>query len=318
MWLLSEGAAMATDLAEFLGAALGIALMTHLSLMVSLIITATITLLILHFIRSGFRMMEYVIALFIAVIGMSYLIELLIAPPQWAHVARGLMPSAFDSHNSVMLAVGIIGATVMPHALYLHSNLTQNRIPAGNDDQRKKLIAFSHREIMCALGLAGLINLAMVIMSANVFHPHHQDIADVATAYQTLAPLLGTAAASLFLIALIASGLSSSVVGTLAGQYIMQDFIAFSIPLWLRRLITMLPAFGVVYMGYGVTDALVISQVILSLLLPIPMCALIYLCAQRKVMGAFASSIRMSTINACATLFIVLLNALLIKNSLWN
>lgn len=310
MWLLSECAAMATDLAEFLGAALGISLLFHISLMLSLVLTAALTWLILQLINTQFRLMEYVIALFIIIIGVSYLCELVITPPHWGEVAQGLIPSAFDSHESILLSIGIIGATVMPHALYLHSSLTQSRIPARTDDDRSKLISFSHREIILALGVAGLINLAMVIMSANVFHDGHQDIADVTSAYQTLTPLLGYAAAHLFLIALIASGLSSSIVGTLAGQTIMQDFVHFRTPLWLRRLITMLPAFVIVQIGYDVTDALVMSQAILSLLLPVPLISLIWLTSQDKVMGQFKNSLKVSYISLSAMIIIIGLNIL--------
>lgn len=316
MWVLGECAAMATDLAEFLGAALGLSLLMHISLMQGLIITALTTWLILHYVHNQFRAMEYIIAGFIALIGVSYFIEVIMAAPPWDKIIHGLIPSALDTDEALTLSVSIIGATVMPHALYLHSYLTQNRIPAHNDGERRRLISYSHREIIIALGLAGLVNLAMVIMSAQVFHPHHSDVADIATAYLTLDPLLGATAAVLFLIALIASGLSSSIVGTLAGQSMMQDFVHFSIPLWLRRALTMLPAFAVVLMGYQVTQALIISQVILSLLLPLPMLSLIWLCAQKKIMGPFVLSMRGLILSLCATGLIMALNFLLVASAL--
>jgi manganese transport protein len=189
----------------------------------------------------------------------------------------------------VTLAVGIVGATVMPHAIYLHSNLTANRVPTKTDADRKRVLGYSNHEVMLALGIAGLINMAMLAMAASMFHTGHADVAEIETAYRTLIPLMGVGAAAVFMASLLASGFSSSVVGTMAGQAIMQDFVGFRIPIWLRRLVTMAPAFVIVAMGVNATQALVLSQVVLSLVLPVPMIALLVLTNRADVMGAFVN-----------------------------
>ena len=182
---------------------------------------------------------------------------------------------------ALTISVGIIGATVMPHAIYLHSGLTQGRAPARDDRERRKLLRFSNIEVMIALGVAGLVNMAMVMMASSAFHAGHPEVAEIETAYHTLTPLLGIGAAGVFLVSLIASGVSSSVVGTMAGQMIMQGFVGFRIPIWVRRLVTMVPAFIVVGLGTDATMALVISQVVLSLVLPVPMIALVMFTRRR-------------------------------------
>jgi len=188
-----------------------------------------------------------------------------------------------------MLAVSIVGATVMPHAVYLHSGLTQARMPVRNDDERRKVLRFSNREVVVALAAAGLVNMAMVMTAAGAFHAGHPDVAQIETAYHTLTPLLGAGAATVFLISLLASGVSSSAVGTMAGQMIMQGFVGFRIPVLVRRLVTMLPAFVVVALGVNATNALVISQVVLSIALPLPMIALVIFTGRRDIMGAFTN-----------------------------
>jgi manganese transport protein len=185
----------------------------------------------------------------------------------------------------VTIAVGIIGATVMPHALFLHSGLTQARVAPRNETERTRLVRFSNIEVVIALSIAGLINMAMVIMASGAFHQGYPDVAEIESAYHTLAPLLGIGAAGIFLLSLIASGISSSVVGTLAGQMIMQGFVGFQIPLWLRRVVTMVPSFVVVGLGVNATQALVVSQVVLSLALPVPMIALVAFTSRADVMG---------------------------------
>jgi manganese transport protein len=213
----------------------------------------------------------------------------------------------------------------MPHAIYLHSSLTQGRVPAVTVAETRRLIGFSNREVVIALGVAGFVNMAMVAMSASVFHASgHDDVASIETAYRTVTPLLGAGAASVYLIALLASGLSSSVVGTMAGQTIMQDFVRWPIPLWFRRLITMIPSFAIVAMDVDVTQALVISQVVLSLVLPAPMIALLVLTARRDVMGEFASGKFTTTIAIFASIIVLGLNMVLLLQaagapaSLWG
>jgi manganese transport protein len=288
MWVASEVAAMATDLAESLGAAIGLSLLCNLPLLLGLIITFIATYGLLMLQRRGFRPIELVISGFVALISICYLIELAIEPPDWAAFGFHAVVPQLNGPDSVMLAVGIIGATVMPHAIYLHSSLTQNRTPAFTDAERREVLHFSNREVLLALGVAGLVNMAMMDMAAAAFHAGHPEVAQIETAYHTLTPLLGLGAAAVFLVSLLASGLSSSVVGTMAGQVIMQDFIGFRIPLWLRRVLTMLPAVVVVAFGVNATDALVGSQLILSLVLPVPMLAMLALIRRDDIMGCFA------------------------------
>jgi manganese transport protein len=288
MWAISEVAAMATDLAEFLGGAIGLALLFDLPIFWGMWVTAIVTYGILIFEKHGFRPMELIIGSMVAIIGLCYLIELVIAPVDWTEAATGLITPQLPDAAALTIAVGIIGATVMPHAIYLHSSLTQSRVRIRDENDRRKVLRYSNIEVVVALAIAGMVNMAMVIMAASAFHQGNSDVAEIETAYHMLTPLLGTAAASVFLVSLITSGVSSSVVGTMAGQTIMQGFLHFHVPIWLRRLVTMLPAFVVVAMGVNPTQALVMSQVVLSIALPVPMIALIIFTSRRDVMGSYA------------------------------
>jgi manganese transport protein len=317
MWAASEIAAMATDLAEFLGCAVGFSLLFGMPLLVGMGVTAIATFAILTLQRRGFRPIELLIGGLVALIGASYLIELLIVPPHWASIAFHSVVPRLDNIDALTLAVGIFGATIMPHAIYLHSGLTQDRIVARNDDERRKLVRFSNREVILALGLAGLVNMAMLAMAAAVFHDGtHNDIASIETAYFTLIPLMGIGAAAVFLTSLIASGLSSSAVGTMAGQVIMQGFVGFRIPLWVRRIVTMMPSIIVVGLGVDATQALVLSQVVLSLVLPVPMISLLILTRRPDVMGASANSPYTSFAAIAAAGAVLALNGLLILDTL--
>ena len=273
LWGVSEFAAMATDLAEFIGGAIGLSLLLHIPMMVGMGVVALLTLAILHVERWGFRPIELIIGAFVATIGLCYLVELVIAPVDWGAAVRGLATPILPDAAALTLAVGIIGATVMPHAIFLHSGLASARGAARNDGERRMLLRFSNLEVIVALTAAGLVNMAMVIMAASAFHAGHSDVAEIGTAYSTLTPILGAAAAAVFLTSLLASGVSSSAVGTMAGQMIMQGFVGFKIPVLVRRLVTMIPAFVVVALGVNATEALVYSQVALSLALPVPMIA---------------------------------------------
>jgi manganese transport protein len=315
MWGISELAAMATDLAEFLGGAIGLSLLFQMPLMVGMVITAIITYGILLIAGRGFRPMEIVIAGLVAVIALCYLAELFIAPVSWGAAAMHSVLPRIPDAAALTISVGIIGATVMPHAIYIHSGLTQNRAPSRNDGERRKLVRFSNREVLIALAVAGAINMAMVMMASAAFHAGHSDVADIQTAYHTLTPLLGIGAAGVFLVSLMASGISSSVVGTMAGQMIMQGFVGFRIPVWLRRVITMIPAFVVIALGVNPTWALVISQVVLSFALPIPMIALVLFTRRRDIMGAFTNN-RLTDIAAIAgTAIILILNVVLLAQT---
>jgi manganese transport protein len=313
MWVMSEVAAMATDLAEFLGAAIGLGLLFGLPLLASLVVVGVAAYAMLLLQDRGFRPMEIMISGFVGIVGVSYLIELVIAPPDWSAFAYHTFVPQLQGGHSVTIAVGIIGATVMPHAIYLHSSLMQNRVPTVTDAERRRVLRFSNAEVLFALGIAGLINMAMVAMAAAVFHNGvYNEVADIGTAYRTLIPLLGAGAATVFLVSLLASGLSSSVVGTMAGQVIMQDFVRFRIPLWVRRLVTMIPAFVVVALGVNATQALVLSQVVLSLVLPIPMIALVIFTARRDVMGNFVNRRLTNAAAVAAAIVVLALNAVLL------
>lgn len=312
MWLASEVAAMATDLAESVGAAIGISVLFHLPLLAGLLITFAITWGLLTFQSRGFRPIELIITGFVGIISLSYLVELIIAPPDWGGVAFHTVVPMLNGPDSITLAVGIVGATVMPHAIYLHSALMPGRVAARTEAESRRLIGYSNKEVLLALTLAGLVNMAMVAMAATVFHQGHSDVAEIETAYHTLLPLMGVVAGAAFMTSLLASGLSSSVVGTMAGQVIMQDFVGFRIPVWLRRLITMVPAVIVVALGVNATDALVLSQVVLSLVLPIPMIALLVLIRRPALMGRFAVGKRTYVLATVMTGLVVALNVILL------
>jgi manganese transport protein len=312
LWIISEVAAMATDLAEFLGAAIGLSLLLHIPLMAGMVMTAILTYGILMTESRGFRPMEIIIGSLVVAIVLCYLAEMFIAPIDWRAAGHGLAVPELPDAGALTLAVGIVGATIMPHAIFLHSGLTQNRAPGRNDRERRLLVRFSNIEVLVALGVAGLVNMAMVIMAASAFHAGHRDVAEIETAYKTLTPLLGPAAAGAFLTALLASGLSSSAVGTMAGQMIMQGFVGFRIPILVRRLVTMIPAFVVVWLGVNSTDALIISQVVLSIALPAPVVALVMFTSRKDIMGGFANSRLTNVAASFGAVAILTLNAFLL------
>ena len=312
MWVVSEIAAMATDLAEFLGGAIGLSLLFHMPLLAGMAVTAVVTYGILMFEGFGFRPIELIIGSLVGLIGLCYLVEMFVVPVDWASAAMHTIVPQIADAQALLLAVGIIGATVMPHAVYLHSGLTQARMPVRNDDERRKLLHFSNQEVIVALAVAGLVNMAMVMMASSAFHAGHPEVAEIETAYHTLTPLLGIGAASVFLVSLIASGISSSTVGTMAGQMVMQGFVAFRIPIWVRRLITILPAFIIVALGVNATKALVISQVVLSIALPLPMISLLIFTGRVDIMGVFANRKATHLAAVIGTAVVLLLNIFLI------
>jgi manganese transport protein len=312
MWVISEIAAMATDLAEFLGGAIGLSLLFHMPLFAGMVVTAIVTYGILMFEGLGFRPIELIIASMVGLIGLCYLVEMFIAPIDWVAAATHTVVPQIADAGALLLAVGIVGATVMPHAVYLHSGLTQARTPVHDDGERRLVLRFSNQEVFIALTFAGLVNMAMVIMASSAFHTGHSDVAEIETAYHTLTPLLGIGAAGVFLLSLIASGVSSSTVGTMAGQMIMQGFVGFKIPIWVRRLVTIVPAFVVVALGVNVTDALVMSQVVLSIALPFPMISLLIFTRRPDLMGSFANGRLTHLAGLIGTVMVLLLNAFLV------
>ncbi|KUY88580.1 divalent metal cation transporter [Burkholderia territorii] len=289
MWAASELAAMATELAEFLGGAIALALLFKLPTLGGMGVMAVVTYGILLADRNGVRPMEIAIGVLVGVIGLCYLAEMFIAPVAWAEVGLHAVVPGWPRGEALTISVGIVGATIMPHALYLHSGLTQRRVAGLDTEQRRMMVRFSNWEVVVALSVAGAVNMAMVVMASAAFHAGYRDVAEIATAYRTLTPLLGAAAATCFLVSLMSAGISSSVVGTMAGQMIMEGFVGYRIPVWLRRLVTMVPAFFVIGLGVDSTQALVISQVVLSFVLPVPMLALVYFTGRRDIMGTFAN-----------------------------
>jgi manganese transport protein len=286
MWILMELVAMATDLAEFLGAALGFNLLLGVPLLPAALVTGVVTFLILALERRGFRALETAIISFVGVIAVCYLIEIVRGRPDWAGVASSLTPPRLGERESVLLAVGILGATVMPHVIFLHSALTGRRIIAADPEQARRIFRFEVLDVTVAMGLAGLVNAAMLLMAAATFYRHGLlEVASLEEAHRTLSPLLGPASSAIFAVALLASGLSSSTVGTMSGQVIMQGFLHRRIPLWLRRLVTMIPAIVVIGMGLDPTRTLVVSQVVLSFGLPFALVPLALFTARRDLMG---------------------------------
>jgi manganese transport protein len=313
MWGIAECVAMATDLAEFLGAALGFNLLFNIPLFPAAILTAISSFLILALQRYGFRPLEAVITVMVGVIAICYLLEMIFASPDWGAIGESFTPPQFSGTESVLLATGILGATVMPHVIYLHSALTQDRIVTRDPIQLRRLFRFEVIDVVIAMGLAGLVNAAMLIMAASTFYEKGlTDIASIEVAHQTLEPLLGSAASTIFAISLLASGLSSSTVGTLAGQTIMQGFIRRSIPLWLRRFITMLPALIVIAIGLDPTRTLVISQVVLSFGIPFALIPLVMFTRQKDLMGVLVNRRLTTVIAVIVAAVIVSLNIFLL------
>ena len=313
MWVINELVAMATDLAEFLGAALGFYLLLRIPLLLAAILTGIVTLIILALERRGFRPIEAVITAFVGVIAFSYVIETILDRPDWLAVARAAVVPSFAGTESILIATGILGATVMPHVVFLHSALTQRRIVPRDEAQARRLFRFEVTDVVIAMGLAGLVNAAMLIMAASTFYTRGlTGIASIEEAHRTLAPLLGSASSVVFAISLLASGLSSSTVGTMAGQVIMQGFLHRQIPIWLRRVVTMAPAIAVIAMGLDPTRTLVISQVILSFGLPFALVPLVLFTSRRTLMGGLVNRAGTTALAAAATAVIIALNLFLL------
>lgn len=306
MWGIMELMAMATDLAEFLGAAIGFNLLFHIPLFEAGILTALATFLILSLEKRGFRPLEAVITGFVGIIALCYLIETFLDKPDWGLLGYHVVVPQFAGTPTVLLATGILGATVMPHVIFLHSALTQGRVVTREPAQLKKLFRFEMIDVLVAMGVAGFVNAAMLVMAASTFHVNGLSaVGSIEEAYKTLEPLLGPAASAVFAISLLASGLSSSTVGTMAGQVIMQGFLHRKISVWLRRLVTIVPSLIVIYLGLDPTRTLVISQVVLSFALPFAVVPLVMFTRQRKLMGVLANH-RITTIAAVLTATVII------------
>ncbi len=313
MWGLMEVVAMSTDLAEFLGAALGFNLLFGIPLWLAGILTAIATFIILGLERYGFRPIEAVITVLISVVAISYLVETFLVKPDLGTVLFHSFVPQFAGSESIVLAAGILGATVMPHAIFLHSALTQDRIKVKEPALLKRLYRFEIVDVIIAMTLASLINIAMLIMAAATFFTAGAtNVGTIEQAHLTLTPLLGQAASAVFAIALLAAGLSSASVGTMAGQVIMQGFLLHKIPVLLRRVVTIVPSLVVIAMGLDPTRTLVLSQVVLSFGLPFAVIPLVIFTSRRDIMGVLTNG-KITTVLACgASLVIVCLNLYLL------
>jgi manganese transport protein len=313
MWLLMEAVAMATDLAEFVGAAIGFNLLLGVSPLAGGLLTAIVTFVLLALERYGFRPLEAAISALVGVIGVSYLIETLLEKLDWKQVMRDAVVPQFTGRESVLLAVGILGATVMPHVIFLHSALTEERIKTRDPVQLRRLFHFELLDVVLAMGVAGLINCAMLLMAASTFHDRGMlNVGTIEQAYVTLQPALGRAAGWFFAAALLASGLSSSAVGTMSGQVVMEGFLRRHIPVWIRRLVTMVPSLAVLAIGIDPTRTLVISQVVLSFGLPLAVIPLIFFTMRRNIMGVLTNRWYTNVLSVAAAAVIVLLNLFLL------
>ena len=313
MWGIMEVVAMATDLAEFLGAAVGFNLLFGLPLWIAGILTALATFLILGLERYGFRPVEAVITALVGIVSVSYVIETVLDRPNWGNVLYHTVVPQFSGAESVLLATGIVGATVMPHAIYLHSALTQGRIVVRDPGQLKRLFRYEMVDVIVAMGLASLVNMGMMIMAASTFFRHGlTEVGSLETAHRTLEPLLGRGSSWIFAVSLLASGLSSSAVGTMAGQVMMQGFLKRQIPVWIRRLVTIIPSLVVISLGLDPTRTLVISQVFLSFGLPFAVIPLVLFTGRKTVMGILVNHPGTTALTGIVAALIIALNVYLV------
>jgi manganese transport protein len=277
------------------------------------IITAIITILILGLERYGFRPLEAVITALVSIVVVSYLIETVMDRPNWGDVLYHSVVPQFSGTESVLLATGIVGATVMPHAIYLHSALTQGRIVVKDPSQLRRLFRYELVDVIVAMGLASLVNMAMLIMAASTFFKHGlTEVGTLETAYLTLKPLLGRASSWIFAVSLLASGLSSSAIGTMAGQVMMQGFLQRRIPVWVRRLVTIIPSLVVISIGLDPTRTLVISQVVLSFGLPFAIIPLIMFTRRKTLMGVLVNHSVTTALTGVVAALILTLNVYLV------
>jgi manganese transport protein len=314
LWVQAEAIAMATDLAEFIGAAVGLNLLFGIPLLPAAFITGAIAFAILALqTYAGFRRLEAVIVGLVGAILVGFAVNLLHAHPSGSGVLHGLFVPGFAGTDSVLLAVGILGATVMPHVIYLHSSLTQRRVVGKTDEEKRRIFRFERTDVLIAMSIAGVINMSMLIMAAGIFHSRGlTEIADLDEVHSSLGQIVNSSAAAFFGVALLASGLSSSSVGTLAGQVVMQGFIRRQIPLFLRRAITMIPALVVIGMGVNATSALIVSQVVLSFGIPFALIPLVLFTRDRRLMGSLTNA-RATTVAATVVVsLIVVLNVFLL------
>ncbi|PKX83327.1 divalent metal cation transporter [Pectobacterium peruviense] len=312
-WVQAEIIAIATDLAEFIGAAIGFKLLLGVSLLEGAILTGIATFLILMLQQRGQKPLEMVIGGLLLFVAAAYIVELVFSQPELSALAKGMAIPSLPTSDAVLLAAGVLGATIMPHVIYLHSSLTQH----GGSHSRADRYSATKVDVAIAMTIAGFVNLAMMATAAAAFHfSGNQDIADLDKAYLTLEPLLGKAAAVIFGLSLVAAGLSSTVVGTLAGQVVMQGFVRFHIPLWVRRSVTMLPSFIVILSGMDPTRVLVLSQVVLSFGIALALVPLLSFTGNRELMGSMVNGKWVQRIGQLIVVLVVSLNMYLLIDTM--
>jgi manganese transport protein len=316
LWVQAELIAMATDLAEFVGAAIALNLLFDVPLFPAGLITAVVAFGILALQNRGYRTFEIAIIALLAVILFGFLYQTFVAEAISTKLFSGFVPS-FSGTDSVLLATGILGATVMPHVIYLHSALTQDRIRPRDNAEKHKLLRFQRVDVLIAMGIAGLVNMSMLIIAATLFHGSPlSDVDTIEGAHAGFKQLVGPGAAIAFALALLASGFASSSVGTYAGQVVMQGFINRRIPLAVRRLITMTPALIVLGLGLDPTGSLVISQVILSFGIPFALVPLVLLTSKREIMGELVNRRVTNVVATIVAGLIISLNLFLLWQTL--
>jgi manganese transport protein len=319
LWVQAEVIAMATDLAEFIGAALALNLLFGIPLFPAGLMTAVGAFGILELQRRGFRPLEAAISALVGVIVIAFAFQMFYAQPEGDRILAGLFTPQFAGTESVLLAAGILGATVMPHVIYLHSALTQRRVVGRTDEEKKKIFRFELVDVVIAMAIAGTINASMLIMAAALFHANGlTGVGDIDKAFEQLNVQVGSTSAILFGVALLASGFSSSSVGTMSGQVVMQGFVNRSIPLWLRRFITMLPALVILAIGLNPSRSLVISLVVLSFGIPFALIPLLIHCRNRQVMGALVNRRATTAIATVVVALIVCLNVFLLYQTFFG
>lgn len=312
LWTCAELAAMATNLAEFLGGTLGLYLLFRIPMLYAGLITGIITFVIVYLEKYGQRVVESVITLLIIVICAAYGIEIFLAGPDWIQVGLHTLVPSLPNAQAVLIAVGMLGATVMPHVIFLHSQLVQCRNKEQSDEDKKKHLKMERLDIVIAMNIAFFVNAAMVIVSASVFYKNGLAVDTIEQAHRSLDPLLGSLSSAAFGIALLASGLSSSAVGTMAGETIMKGFIGLNVPLNAARLIIMIPALIIIGLGINPMKALVISQVMLSFALPLAIIPMLIITSRRDVMGSFVNRPLTNVLGWVITGIILSMNAILL------
>lgn len=318
LWIQAELVIIATDLAEFIGAALGLYLLFNIPMLPAALITAVGSFAILELQRRGFRAFEAGISGMVLIVVLAFAFQTFLAQPAWGDVAIGMFTPHFEGVDSLLLATGILGATVMPHAIYLHSSLTQSRIIGRNEEEKRRIFRFEFIDIIIAMIIAGAINMSMLIIAAAVFHTQGVVVVDLDVAYNGLKEALGPMAAISFGLGLLIAGLASSSVGTLAGDVVMQGFIQRKIPLYLRRAITMVPPLAIIASGVNATYALVLSQVVLSFGIAFALVPLVMFTSKRDIMGSLVNHRITTVLGWFVVVIVVTLNIYLLWETIFG